>query len=41
MTVKQLYKALEKEIENGQDTSNIYWLQEENNYECKIRKCFN
>ena len=29
MTVKQLYKALEKEIENGQDTSNIYWLQEE------------
>ena len=29
MTVKQLYKALEKEIENGQDTLNIYWLQEE------------
>ena len=41
MTVKQLYKALEKEIENGQDTSNIYWLQGRNNYECKIRKCFN
>ena len=29
MTVKQLYKALEKEIENSQDTSNIYWLREE------------
>ena len=28
MTVKQLYKALEKEIKNGQDTTNIYWLRE-------------